>query len=400
MTPPLPPTSAHRRPSLGIVTTNHGAPWGGSEELWAALAHEALGRGYEVRVSMKRWPALPEKVQRLRSQGARLHLRRASRAGEAVYRLLPGAARRLRPALDQFRHLRRDQPDALCISMGWNFELLSMPGLPEYLEAAEVPYTLVVHFVDFPLFALRPEQRALLVRLFRQARCVALVAEQNRRDLERQLGVRLPGAVVVRNPTNLDVAGEVAWPDQPVPTLATVGRLWTKHKGQDVLLETLAQTKWRERAWVLNLYGSGPEQEYLQSLAAQFDLTDRVRFQGHVQNIRQVWAENHLLVLPSRNEGTPLALVEAMLCGRPAVVTDVGGHAEWIDDGRNGFLAPAPNARWLDEALERCWQQQSHWRELGRQARATALRLYDPAPGATLLDHVFGHRLEAVRRAA
>ena len=41
---------------------------------------------------------------------------------------------------------------------------------------------------------------------------------------------------------------------------------------------------------------------------------------------------NHLLVLPSRAEGTPIALVEAMICARPAVVTDVGGNVEWLED--------------------------------------------------------------------
>ena len=55
-----------------------------------------------------------------------------------------------------------------------------------------------------------------------------------------------------------------------------------------------------------------------------------------------IWAEHHALVLPSRFEGMPLVVVEAMLCGRPCIVTDVGGNAELIRDGINGFLAKAP----------------------------------------------------------
>ena len=62
-----------------------------------------------------------------------------------------------------------------------------------------------------------------------------------------------------------------------------------------------------------------------------------VHFRGHVNDIRAIWEQNHLLVLPSRYEGLPLALVEAMWCGRPAVVTDVGGNAELCVGKRNGI---------------------------------------------------------------
>ena len=57
-------------------------------------------------------------------------------------------------------------------------------------------------------------------------------------------------------------------------------------------------------------------------------------------------------MLPSRFEGLPLALVEAMLCPRPAVVTNVAGNTEVIEDGETGFVAAAPTAGHLDEAME------------------------------------------------
>jgi glycosyltransferase involved in cell wall biosynthesis len=95
-----------------------------------------------------------------------------------------------------------------------------------------------------------------------------------------------------------------------------------------------------------------------------------VRFRGQVSNIEEIWKENHLLVLPSRYEGLPLALVEAMWCGRPAVVTDVGGNAELCTDGETGFVASAATVSSVGEALERAWQQRSSWQDLGKAARA------------------------------
>ena len=87
-----------------------------------------------------------------------------------------------------------------------------------------------------------------------------------------------------------------------------------------------------------------------------------------------------MLVLPSRYEGLPLALVEAMWCGRPAVVTDVGGNAEVCSDGETGFLSVAPTVELLDEALERAWAQRDNWQAMGRVARARAEKLIPRAP--------------------
>src|SRR4029450_7098540 len=114
----------------------------------------------------------------------------------------------------------------------------------------------------------------------------------------------------------------------------------------------------------------------------------RTEFLGHVEDIRALWAENHLLVLPSRAEGTPLALVEAMLCGRPAVVTDVGGNAEWIAEPETGFVAEAPTAKSFGAALERAWQARDHWQKLGMQAHNKASQKFDSSSGRSLLNVV------------
>jgi glycosyltransferase involved in cell wall biosynthesis len=94
---------------------------------------------------------------------------------------------------------------------------------------------------------------------------------------------------------------------------------------------------------------------------------------------------NHLLVLPSRSEGTPLALVEAMLCARPAVVTDVGGNADWVEDDQTGFVAEAPTAKSFGAALERAWAARAKWQIMGKQARDNAVIKFDKSAGKSLL---------------
>jgi len=93
-----------------------------------------------------------------------------------------------------------------------------------------------------------------------------------------------------------------------------------------------------------------------------------VEFVGQQNNIEEIWSKHHALVLPSRFEGMPLALVEAMLCRRTCVVTDVAGHRELVRDGINGFVAQAPTAELLDVAMNRLWEARSRIKEMGHTA--------------------------------
>jgi len=70
--------------------------------------------------------------------------------------------------------------------------------------------------------------------------------------------------------------------------------------------------------------------------------------------------------MPSRFEGLPLAMVEAMLCARPVVATDVAGHAEIIEDGVTGFLAEAPTVGSISAALERFWERRHEAEDIGK----------------------------------
>ena len=124
---------------------------------------------------------------------------------------------------------------------------------------------------------------------------------------------------------------------------------------------------------------------YFRELAAFYGLDNRVAFCGQTEDIREVWHTHHALVLPSRGEGTPLAMVEAMLCARPVIGTAVAGIPEWVRHGRNGFIADAATVGSYAVALETAWQQRAQWRTLGAHAREDALRLYDPTPDHTLL---------------
>jgi glycosyltransferase involved in cell wall biosynthesis len=192
----------------------------------------------------------------------------------------------------------------------------------------------------------------------------------------------------VRNPFNVDFNAKPSW---PLPgrdgelRFACVGRLEPTGKGQDILFEALATPAWATRKWRLHLYGDGLNRGSLESWSRRLGLSDRIVFEGWVTGIEKIWALNHVLVMPSRIEGLPLSVVEAMLCGRPVVATAVAG-AEVIEDEITGFLAEAPTVSCVADALERFWARREDAREIGAMAAKKIRDLVPPDPARVFAD--------------
>lgn len=189
---------------------------------------------------------------------------------------------------------------------------------------------------------------------------------------------------VVRNPVLAGARGTLTWPAQaPLYRWACVARLWVLDKGQDILLNLLAQPKWRSRPLLVSLVGQGVQGEALRGRATQLGLSN-IEFLGQISDIESVWAHHHMLILPSRAEGLPLAAVEAMMCGRPCVLTDVGGNAELIKNDQTGFLAGNASESALDEAMERAWRCRGQWSAMGEEAARQVRNLVDHDPAMRL----------------
>ncbi len=371
-----------------FISTMAGEAWGGSEELWTRTARLALERGHRVALVTCRWPEIPPGIRDLQRRGARLFRVNRARHWLGPHLPLQRCKRAFQWFVSPWGILASWRPDLVCISHGTTFEYMkhwwNWP-LVRFVSKVGADYVVISqHNFEGPGLESEAERQEAMPYLL-GARRVAFVAERNLRDAERQLAVDLPNACVVRNPVNLAEFEVVAWPESDIVKMACVARLDLAFKGQDVLLQALGGEEWQRRRWLLRFYGAGRDRPFLERLAQKYGIAERIEFCGHVRDIRSVWADNHLLVLPSRSEGTPLSLVEAMICGRPAVVTDVGGNLEWIDERATGFVADAPSPRSLAHALERAWEAVDSWEAIGQRAHQVARSQVDPNPEETVL---------------
>lgn len=173
------------------------------------------------------------------------------------------------------------------------------------------------------------------------------------------------GIIVIPNP--VPVPNQLSLKKDP-KKLIHVGRL-TPQKGQDILLKAFAKALNSAPDWHLDLYGQGAEKESLEELTKELGLQDNVTFQGVTKNIQEKVSEASVFCFPSRFEGFPNALAEAMALGLPVVASDCGGSLELIQHEENGLICPVDDVDAFASALVRVMTQPDYGEKLGNQAR-------------------------------
>jgi glycosyltransferase involved in cell wall biosynthesis len=280
-----------------------------------------------------------------------------ARVGAAVAARRPGTALELvppvrdkldlRPILAHLKAMRRLRPDVFHAN-------LRTPYSCQYgLLAAIVTRGVRVVAVEHLPLASDSGVRRRLKRLT-SSRLAAHVAvgDATARFVEQDAGLP-PGSIqTIRNgvpaPRARAGVGSGSGSGSGSPTIGSVGRL-DSQKGFDVLVAALAQLP--EVHCVL--IGDGPERDAILAAAQRHGVGDRLTLTGRLDDPADRVAELDVFVLPSRFEGFPLVVLEAMLAGVPVVATDVGAVREAVDDGATGLLVGPEDAAGLARAIRR-----------------------------------------------
>ncbi|SEI82522.1 Glycosyltransferase involved in cell wall bisynthesis [Sphingomonas sp. OV641] len=206
--------------------------------------------------------------------------------------------------------------------------------------------------------------------LYAGAARIVIMSERSRQALPRASRRR---AAIIPNP----VTSRVVEPRPKTKTFVAVGRL-TQQKGFDILLNAFARISPSLPDWRLTIFGDGPDRHALERQLALLGLQDRVSMPGATVVPGSWLDQTSIFVLPSRYEGWPNALAEALAAGLPAVAFDCDfGAAEMVKNDRTGVLVAAEDLDALAAAMHSLALDPPRQRRLADAASQQMLR-YSP----------------------
>jgi glycosyltransferase involved in cell wall biosynthesis len=231
----------------------------------------------------------------------------------------------------------------------------------------------------------------LLCRLlYPQASALTFLSESMAAAFPRERESGTPCVAVVPNPVPDELFG-IARPPRSGgrKRLISVGRLHPQ-KQYRLLIEVFAKVADEFEDWDLWIWGEGPERSMLTDRIAELNLAGRVFLPGTTEAVWNEMAAADAFVLASRYEGMPMALMESMALGVPAVAFDCpSGPRELMRDGQDGLLIPPGDARALAAALRRLLSDGALRKELGSKGARSIRERYSVAAILAVWDRLF-----------
>jgi glycosyltransferase involved in cell wall biosynthesis len=350
---------------------------GGAGNASANLARLLVQRGSEVVVVTAAFHGLSndetvDGVRILRGPAGRGRIDRSSALEQVIF--IAGAALRC------LRLMRGFKPDVV----------LAFFGLPSgavawmLRDTFGIPYVVSLRGGDVPGF--RPYDfwlyHKLAVPLLRVIWHEASAVIANSEGL-RKLALAFDStADIVVVPNGVDPhkfpTSDRAWSP---PRILTVSRV-VHQKGLDLALTALAELN--DLEWEWRLAGDGPLLPPLRQMVREHNLVERVHFLGwqSAGALREEYAKANLFLFPSRDEGMPNAVLEAMASGLPVLATRISGNEEVVLSGETGLLVPAENAEALRQALRELLPDGEKRERMGDAGRGRAERTFGWQPVA------------------
>lgn len=337
---------------------------GGAGNASANVARNMIRMGNRVTILTARFGKLPQReiidgVDVIRIPTLRRKIDRSGALEQAMF-MLAGL-------LWCLTNIRKINPDIILAFFGAPSGVIAL-GVKILFG---IPYIVSLRGGDVPGF--RPYDFAFYHRLigpllhivWRQA--VAVVANSaGLRNLGRVFDAAVPINII---PNGVDINQFMCEqrPWQPA-RLLIVGRV-VYQKGIDLLLQALAGIS--EMEWALSIAGDGPLREELQRMATELGISEQVEFLGWQSKGELVkrYCESNLYVYPSRHEGMPNVVLEAMSSGLPVVASKIAGNEELVLPGETGLLIPEENITELQAAIKTMIEDAELRKKMGAAAR-------------------------------
>lgn len=363
--------------SVLFISAMNGDPWGGSEEFWYHLAAWMAQNGYDVSSCFFEWPGGKEdRTKKMQETGCKVYTIPNPRSAKNVFHKMLIRKK----GFKLLKELCTKEWQVVCISQGGYEDVTHRPFrfLYKYLKK----FVLVYHNYN-ESHRLSGNRIENLNTWINNAALNMGDAARIFEGVKKITGLTVPRRYVLKNPLTIPYQPEpVAWPEKDEEgryVFTMLAQLDVSRKAQDVLIRTLSAAKWKERNWILYLYGDGEDMHMLKDLVNENDINDKIKLMGHTKDVYGVLQKTHLLLQITHIDAMPLSVTEAMNMARPCVVSNAGDMPLWIEYGKNGYITHAAAIPEIDKALEQAWQEKENWKRLGLEAHRTFIEKY-PQP--------------------
>jgi glycosyltransferase involved in cell wall biosynthesis len=360
-----------------ILNSEYPPIGGGAGNASAHIAAQLEGMGHRVTVVTAQFDSLPHQEKH---------------GGVTVYRV-PALRRRQDRStpLEQLAFIVSASVRAVRLMSSFKPEItLAFFGVPSgavawLLKALYgVPYIISLRGGDVPGF--RPYDFGIYHRLIAPflrliwKHAMALVANSNGlRELANAFDPRFEIPII---PNGVDFEFyKSADRDWSSPRLLSVGRV-VHQKGLDLAMRALDGLK--QLNWEWHIAGDGPQLPGLQALAKELGIGDRVHFLGWQSRgqLIEAYKQANVFLFPSRHEGMPNAMLEAMASGLPVVASCIAGSEELVLDRKTGYLFPSEDIESLQAALRQILSDAALREQMGTASRLHAEANYSWASTA------------------
>lgn len=380
-----------------LIISINVAAWGGSEELWKALALQGLQTGNEVMVSVFAHKSLNQNITELIEKGVILH----QRPLPSYFKEQPFFSRALSELKFQFgmdktsldwKPVQSWRPEVVLISSGETFDhyLHHQSYLISFCKKHRIPYYLISQRNWEWGIDMEKDFRESRKRLIKGSEGIFFVSYQNYKMACMQLAMAIPNARIIQNPLKVNSNIHQPYSKSIIPKMACVARLQTSIKGQDLVLQALASPSFIALEFELTFFGSGPDEKHIKDLIEYYGLGQKVFLGGQVEDVSQIWQSHQLLVLCSLAEGTPLCLIEAMASGRSALVSQVGDSSYWL--ANHGYITASHSVENIQMAFLQALNDFQNWETLGQLCKRRVLEKRNPEEVEELIECLLGNR--------
>ena len=363
----------------------NGATWGGSEEIWFQTALYAARSGRKVGCVLYPWPGKESRIQQLVDAGCRIYL--LPNKGRQKRNLIERIQNKITKKITVKRYIKNlpvHEYDAVVINQGY-FEVITNVWKNFYQQLPK--YALIYHnYQKNERF--KPAKARILNNWVRHAHVNLFASKKIKEILEEWFARPIPNGDVLLNPITFQPPADyTVYPALQNGNFVFVmlAALDVRRKAQDKLIEVLSSGKWKERNWVLHLYGDGIDKKKLENLIKEREIEHKIALKGHVSDVKTVLHHTHLLFQITNIDAMPLAVVEAMAMSRPVIVSKIGDMPYWVQHNTTGWVCENATTEEIDKILEFAWNKRDQWNEMGRRSFEAFKKKFTDAPEERLL---------------